>query len=586
MHVGKGVPLKQTKQGDTNSSPDENKSQSHSALGELDKAQSNIKGKSDSSLSSLIQKQQGSATHLFKPVSGSGLSLSSLAQTHLASSPQSSSTGLFSLGKPLGSGLGGLSQPSRTAGTVVNVSQSSSGGVSLSSLASQHLGTGSSQKAAGPSLGLETTSSLSSLSLLRGGLSKLSQATQPGLALQSTSHGDAGSVSLSTLASKHLDTHSSSQSIPALGAVQQTSLASLAKAHGVQLIPSLGSGQQTSLASLAEAHCAKSTSSAISGLSSLKPTSGASPQQLGLGTSLSNQMSALSIGKQDRPPSNVTTDGTGLGAGMSLSELASHRLSQEDDRATGMSALGTSLSHPIEQDSIYIAGASNFGASKNLTGSLSHESQRSQLKSSVPSLLSLSQMKLAEPSPLSHVPITAHGGVSKTDLSVKKAAPRLPPGFSIEGSKKTKLSAPPGFESRQSSDKKDGNMGRLLIVDTNSLENKLSLQPPPPSGKYVKNLFCKPSMFGKILTSVYIPPTSIHNQVKSSNPNLVESGQTRRQEQMMHRQFSYERQTSFGSRADDMLDGIVPFDFSTLSPDDIVRKRQSRAFMSGGGSKV
>ncbi len=188
-------------------------------------------------------------------------------------------------------------------------------------------------------------------------------------------------------------------------------------------------------------------------------------------------------------------------------------------------------------------------------------------------------MKLSEPRKICS---PDDRGVQTTDTFVKKTA-RPPPGFGgVVSSKKAKVSAPPGFkplEDRESH-------GHGSLKHDISSDKEIRRQHTIDHHHHVSSVACKPSIFGRTLTSVYIPPRCQLNHLKSRNAasRETDASVTGRHDRTLLRQFSYERQTSLGSTGEDAMETIVPFDFSTPSPDDIVHAKQRRAFVSGGHS--
>ncbi|XP_071807872.1 uncharacterized protein [Asterias amurensis] len=150
--------------------------------------------------------------------------------------------------------------------------------------------------------------------------------------------------------------------------------------------------------------------------------------------------------------------------------------------------------------------------------------------------------------------------------SVDELTPRVP--------------TPPGFQSRESIKMESTSSGLTTNIETQDTSVIKKIQGLPKfkhSAKQSKSLiFSKPSVFARTLCAEYINQSPQRMKVASCRLNRLHS------KPIKHRQFSYLRQKSWTESPADNREEVVVFDFSTPSPDDVVKQRQSGAFGSTG----
>ena len=506
------------------------------------------------------------------------IGLASLAQTHAANASVKQQTSLASLAQAHSvSANSGIKQQTNLASLAQghNSAASLKQQTSLASLAQAYSATTNS--------GIRPQTSLSSLAYTSNAATKLGAGLQTSLASLTQAHNATANsssgqqTSLASLTQGHDATANSSSR-------QQTSLASLAQAHGTSTNLCVG----PSLGSLAQAHKSAANSvtrpqTSLAGLAQArKPVANVEESISKL--CLKNPPSQVPLLSQLNPMSSPTVvDIKHVGKATSLTDLASKHLSHHKDTQPGVIISQEPLSlptsskaktHDVGQDG---ASASNFGACANI--SVNEEVGRGQHRpGGVPSLLTLSQLKLVSGGEDSTRGYNGHQQSPSLQQPAKRNIRRPPPGFKQEVSAKKMSSVPPGFTSHTSNhDDEDKSM---MAMSKKSQYGNINSEQFTISRKrrHVQQL-CQPSIFGKIVCCEYIPPNSPHIPTKSQ---LYTTKDVKVSQIVLYRTFSYERQKSLGSPGDGPIEeDIVPFDFSTPSPDDIVRNRQSGAFIRG-----
>ncbi|XP_033644737.1 uncharacterized protein LOC117304412 isoform X1 [Asterias rubens] len=146
-----------------------------------------------------------------------------------------------------------------------------------------------------------------------------------------------------------------------------------------------------------------------------------------------------------------------------------------------------------------------------------------------------------------------------------------------------RVHTPPGFQSRESIKMESTSSGLTTNIETQDTSVIQKIQGLPKfkhSAKQSKSLiFSKPSVFARTLCAEYINQSPQRMKVASCILNKLHS------KPIKHRQFSYRRQKSWTESPADNKEEVVVFDFSTPSPDDVVKQRQSGAFGSVHKSK-
>ncbi|XP_038057817.1 HBS1-like protein isoform X1 [Patiria miniata] len=411
-------------------------------------------------------------------------------------------------------------------------------------------------------------------------------------------------ISLSDLASANLSANPTEvQSKPfqslGLGSLQNVPLAAKPSGQGALR---LGPRSEPSLSSLASAQLssnppgpqqeainyppASSLGNTGISLSSLASAHLSSTPQLDLpGT---NRSSA-----DGRPHDKSKTDFS-KPAGSSLSSLATAHLSQVPGTKSTLGFPSSLTTKPIavgvqDQAPATVSSKVNQPTSENIPA-MSKSDRTAKTSDSLHSttILTDPEIQLTQasskgptfPTGCKHLPLKHSAGFRP--VSAEEPLPGI-----VGSDSKTRVPTPPGFQSRAAL-----MLDRSSPVDLLSPEPHDSTYPLDPTNNNTKPLsklhklrarqdkYCllaNPSVFGRALCTEFIDQSkALSDQQGVRIASYVVQRQHSRP--TVHRQFLYQRQKSWTTGTADHEDEIIPFDFSSPSPDDIIRQRQAGAF--------
>ncbi|XP_022088685.1 HBS1-like protein isoform X2 [Acanthaster planci] len=487
----------------------------------------------------------------------------------------------------------------------------------LSALASSHLASSSKENSKAQGQGSSSLSDLATLHLgtnkgpLAGGsgsafsLSDLSQhstlVTPPRMlpTKESQQLGAGGlkpgaGISLSSLASSHLSTKSSKiQSMPS----QRTSTISSSNVppSGMEIGQGAqrpGAGTGSSLFSLATAHLSSSAHRVQAAVKcpSIGQTPPTRPHGMA-GLSLSNLAMAHQSSTLALPPAAMKP------AGASLERLAKTHLSQDLSAKSTLMSLNTKPatvdSHNPLPDAEPVKGS--WSTLKNIPGELMVEKAAKMSAHSHSTVIPTEESEIQL-----HKATSSTGPASPPGFQPVSA--KSPPGFGsvtseeTEGSElKKRVPTPPGFQSRIVSTPDHNSAVDIRSSDPHDYVNfpattDQETKPLPKLHRlYVRQdrfyLLANPSVFGRALCSKYMDKSrELSDQRGLRIASYVFQKQHSRP--TVNRQFSYQRQTSWSGGTADPGSEIIPFDFSSPSPDDIIREKQAGAFCSTNGRSL
>jgi hypothetical protein len=369
-----------------------------------------------------------------------------------------------------------------------------------------------------------------------------------------------GGISLASLAQKH---GTQNQPLGTSESVGGISLASLAQRHGTQNQP-LGTSESVggiSLASLAQKHGTQNQpfETTFRGLN-IDDTGKNYKSMMGTCDSLVTgkyQSEAKSI---PILPSMQAFKLTPPSGGMSLADLASKHQS---------SGSGQSASEKLGQSAPL--STVKIGASRGKFSSSTSPSTTSSL-SDLAKLHKFPTSESGKSTSISVKPITGSKFQPSTVGQTGPARQIDLSGLHLSVSPRTRITPPrPPSPMDEDSSPTDTNSALSSMEDSFSV---LELNPGQEIKDIPKEILTKPSLFATVLCS------------KSRKRQLTPVEARVFKRTLSHPKFSYSQQLSQGIKTPDLHDSdLIPFDFATPSPDDIVKEKQKAAFTRGDDSK-